>query len=91
MKIDERRLAHWLLSGAVLLVLLIYGRPLFVPLVFALLIWAYSLGYLLVNNFVKIAVLRLEAQGPSWHLRSMAQMNAPIHPHNEKTAAPAKR
>ncbi|HUJ04168.1 MAG TPA: plasma-membrane proton-efflux P-type ATPase [Rhizomicrobium sp.] len=58
---------------------------------YALLIWAYSLGYLLVNNFVKIAVLRLEAQGPSWHLRSMAQMNAPIHPHNEKTAAPAKR
>ncbi|HUJ04169.1 MAG TPA: AI-2E family transporter [Rhizomicrobium sp.] len=40
MKIDERRLAHWLLSGAVLLVLLIYGRPLFVPLVFALLMWA---------------------------------------------------
>ncbi len=40
MKIDDRRLANWLVSGAVLLALLIYGRPLLVPLVFALLLWA---------------------------------------------------
>lgn len=40
MKIDDRRLANWLISAAVLLAMLIYGRPLFVPLVFALLLWA---------------------------------------------------
>ena len=40
MKIDDRRLANWLVSGAVLLALLVYGRPLLVPLVFALLLWA---------------------------------------------------
>lgn len=40
MKINEHRLASWLLSGAVLLALLIYGRPLLVPLVFSLIIWA---------------------------------------------------
>ena len=40
MKVDDRRLANWLISGAVLLALLIYGRPLLVPLVFALLLWA---------------------------------------------------
>lgn len=40
MKIDDRSLANWLVSGAVLLALLIYGRPLLVPLVFALLLWA---------------------------------------------------
>jgi AI-2 transport protein TqsA len=40
MKVDERRLARFLLSCAVLLALLIYGRPLLVPLVFAFIIWA---------------------------------------------------
>lgn len=40
MKIDDRRLANWLVSGLVLLALLVYGRPLLVPLAFALLLWA---------------------------------------------------
>ncbi len=40
MKIDDRSLANWLVSGAVLLALLVYGRPLLVPLVFALMTWA---------------------------------------------------
>ena len=40
MKINEHRLASWLLSGAVLLALLVYGRPLLVPLVFSLITWA---------------------------------------------------
>lgn len=40
MKIDDRSLSNWLLSGAVLLGLLVYGRPLLVPLMFALLLWA---------------------------------------------------
>ena len=40
MKIDNRSLASWLVSAAVLLALLVYGRPLLVPLVFALLLWA---------------------------------------------------
>jgi predicted PurR-regulated permease PerM len=40
MKIESRSLANWLVSGAVLLALLVYGRPFLVPLVFALLVWA---------------------------------------------------
>ena len=40
MKIEDRSLANWLVSGAVLLALLVYGRPLLAPLVFALLLWA---------------------------------------------------
>jgi AI-2 transport protein TqsA len=40
MRIDDRKLANGLVSGAVLLAFLIYGRPLLVPLAFALLLWA---------------------------------------------------
>lgn len=40
MKVDVRNLAYWLLSGALLLALLIYGRPFLIPLVFALIVWA---------------------------------------------------
>lgn len=40
MKINDKKLANGLVSGAVLLGLLVYGRLLLVPLVFALLLWA---------------------------------------------------
>lgn len=40
MKINDRRLANGLVSAAVVLGLLNYGRPLLIPLVFALLLWA---------------------------------------------------
>lgn len=40
MRVDDRKLANWLVSGAVLLALLVYGQPLLVPLVFALMLWA---------------------------------------------------
>jgi predicted PurR-regulated permease PerM len=40
MKVDDRKLANWLVSGAALLALLVYGRTLLVPLVFALMLWA---------------------------------------------------
>lgn len=40
MKLDDKSLANWLLSAALLLALLVYGRPFLVPLVFALLLWA---------------------------------------------------
>jgi AI-2 transport protein TqsA len=40
MRINDKKLANWLVSIAALLVLLVYGRPLLVPLVFALLLWA---------------------------------------------------
>lgn len=53
-KIDEGRLANWLLSGAVLLALLIYGRPLLVPLVFALITWA------VLNALTEFLRLRLK-------------------------------
>lgn len=40
MKLDSRSLANWLVSVAVLMGLLVYGRALLEPLVFALLLWA---------------------------------------------------
>lgn len=40
MKLDDRSLSNWFVISAVLLAFLIYGRPLLVPLVFALLLWA---------------------------------------------------
>jgi predicted PurR-regulated permease PerM len=39
-KINNQSLSNWLISGAVMLALLIVGREFFVPLVFALLLWA---------------------------------------------------
>jgi predicted PurR-regulated permease PerM len=39
-KINNQSMANWLVIGAVLLALLIVGREFFVPLVFALLLWA---------------------------------------------------
>ena len=56
MKIDDRSLANWLVSGAVLLALLIYGRPLLVPLAFALMIWA-------VLNALTLLLTRLRFPG----------------------------
>lgn len=40
MKVDDQSLASWLVSGAVVLGLLYYGRELLVPLAFALMLWA---------------------------------------------------
>ncbi len=39
-KINNQSLSNWLISGAVMLALLIVGHEFFVPLVFALLLWA---------------------------------------------------
>jgi predicted PurR-regulated permease PerM len=39
-KINHQSMSNWLVSGAVLLALLVIGRDFFVPLVFAVLIWA---------------------------------------------------
>lgn len=40
MTIDTRRLVEWLVSAAIVLGLLVIGRPLLVPFAFALLVWA---------------------------------------------------
>ena len=39
-KINHQSLSNWLVSGAIMLALLVVGREFFVPLVFALLLWA---------------------------------------------------
>jgi AI-2 transport protein TqsA len=39
-KINNQSMSNWLVSGAVMLALLVVGREFFVPLVFALLLWA---------------------------------------------------
>jgi AI-2 transport protein TqsA len=38
--VTSKDIANWLVSGLALILMLVFGRPLFVPLVFALLIWA---------------------------------------------------
>jgi AI-2 transport protein TqsA len=40
MRVDDRKLVNWLVSGGVVLALLVYGQPLLVPLAFALVLWA---------------------------------------------------
>lgn len=40
MRVDDKKLANWLVSGGAVLALLVYGRTLLVPLVFALMLWA---------------------------------------------------
>jgi predicted PurR-regulated permease PerM len=40
MKVNNQSMSNWLVSGAVALALLVVGRDFFVPLVFALLLWA---------------------------------------------------
>ena len=40
MSVDSRKLAEWLISGSILLLALVIGRPLLVPFAFALLLWA---------------------------------------------------
>ncbi len=40
MKINNQNMTNWLVSAVALLALLFYGREFFVPLIFALLIWA---------------------------------------------------
>jgi AI-2 transport protein TqsA len=38
--VTSKDIAYWLVSSVALILILVFGRPLFVPLVFALLIWA---------------------------------------------------
>ncbi|MGN6148710.1 MAG: AI-2E family transporter [Rhizomicrobium sp.] len=40
MKVNNQSMSNWLVSGAIALALLVVGRDFFVPLVFALLLWA---------------------------------------------------
>jgi predicted PurR-regulated permease PerM len=40
MKVNNQSLSNWLVSGGVVLALMVVGRDFFVPLVFALLLWA---------------------------------------------------
>jgi H+-transporting ATPase len=49
---------------------------------YALLVWAYALLWFLVNNVVKIAVHRIEREGPSWHARPWARLNTSLHHHS---------
>src|ERR1043166_7113990 len=57
MTIESRSVSHWLISAAIVLGALILGRPLLVPLVFAILLWS-------VLNSLTEAFRRLGA--PSW-------------------------
>ncbi len=45
------------------------------------LVWAYSLGWLLVNSAVKLGVLRLLREGWATQRRHLERVSAPLHPH----------
>lgn len=72
MKLDDKSLANWLLSGTVLLALLVYGRPLLVPLVFALLLWA-------VLNALAEMLQRLHFPSPLAWLAAFALIGAALY------------
>ncbi len=58
----------------------VYGW--FVPPIgwgYALLIWGYAFGWFVVNNIVKVAVYRLERQGPRWHARRWERLTQRLH------------
>ena len=42
---------------------------------YALFIWAYALGWLLVNNLVKVWVYRALRHGPQWHRRHLERVH----------------
>jgi H+-transporting ATPase len=45
---------------------------------YALLIWAYALGWLLVNNLVKVWIYRAMRHGPQWHRRHLERVHGTI-------------
>lgn len=63
MKIDSRPLSNWLVSSAIVLAFLVLGRPLLVPLVFAILLWG------VLNSLVSV----LQRWGsPVWLARTVS-------------------
>ncbi len=58
----------------------VYGW--FVPPIgwsYALLIWGYAVLWFIVNNAVKVAVYRLQHQGPRWHARRWERLTRNLH------------
>jgi H+-transporting ATPase len=45
---------------------------------YALLIWGYALAWFFITNLIKLGVLRIEATGPHWHVRSWSRMAARV-------------
>jgi H+-transporting ATPase len=46
---------------------------------YALLVWGYALFWMVVNDTAKMAVYRIETQGPHWHARHWARLSAHLH------------
>jgi hypothetical protein len=41
-------------------------------------VWGYAILWFVVNDVVKMAVYRIEAEGPHWHVRSWSRLLARI-------------
>jgi len=54
---------------------------------YALGVWAYALAWMLVNDTVKVAVLRLLTRGHERHARHDARIRTPLHPQGSSTQA----
>jgi H+-transporting ATPase len=58
----------------------VYGW--FVPPIgwtYALLIWGYAFLWFVINNVVKVAVYRIERQGPRWYARRWERLTKSLH------------
>jgi H+-transporting ATPase len=46
---------------------------------YALLVWAYALAWLPIENLAKVLVNRMLLSGPSWHERHLARVHGILH------------
>ncbi len=58
---------------------------------YAAAIWGYAILWFVASDVVKMAVYRIEREGPPWHARSWARLNVNLHNHNSTPQGRAAR
>jgi H+-transporting ATPase len=48
---------------------------------YAAAVWGYAILWFVISDVVKMAVYRIEREGPPWHARPWARLNASLHNH----------
>ena len=46
---------------------------------YAAAVWGYAILWFVISDVAKMAVYRIEQEGPSWHARRWARLNASLH------------
>ena len=49
---------------------------------YAAAVWGYAILWFVISDVVKMAVYRIEREGPPWHARPWARLNANLHDHS---------